>query len=56
MTRRLPALHLGSITTGSGRPLNSPEVQIELAKALLSIPTSHPAQAARKEQPAQKTG
>lgn len=56
MTHRPPALYLGSITTGSGRPLGSPEVQVDLAKALLSIPISQPAQAAREEQPAHKTG
>lgn len=53
---RAPALHLGSITTGSGRPLNSPEVQADLARALLSIPISQPAQPAREEQPDHKTG
>ena len=30
-----PALYLGTVTTGSGRPITSPEAQLALARALL---------------------
>lgn len=52
MTRSsAPALYLGTVTTGSGRPLGSPEVQADMARALLNIPTpTQPAPEARDEQ------
>ncbi len=52
MTAPRRVLHLGTVTTGSGRPFSSPEVQADLARLLLSIPTpTQPAREARDEQP-----
>ena len=51
-----PPLYLGSVTTGSGRPITSPEAQLALARALLSAakPTAPAPQGA--EPPAEKAG
>jgi thymidine phosphorylase len=44
-----PALTLGTFTTGSGAPVTSPEVQRQLAAALVKIacPAAQPATAAK---------
>jgi thymidine phosphorylase len=47
--KSVPALTLGSLTTGSGAPLTSPEVQRQLAVALIKIacPAAQPTTAAK---------
>jgi len=49
VTSKHPPLYLGSVTTGSGRPITSPEAQLALARALLgSVPTNTAQQGVRQ--------
>lgn len=50
-----PPLYLGSVTTGSGRPITSPEAQLALARALLGSVSTNTAQPGVR-QPSQKAG